>query len=210
MEARDLDEARDKHIQGFLGKLMVRDLRHMARARGVEGYKEMKKKDLADSLFSTHFMQKRDKEKFAIQKTDDPLPNPATKTTGIVQKDTLRRYDLQKARPGGDFAERAIDLESHPPPLPAPKKSVDDERVKRGQQFLGGMTLDTLRNSAARMKLKGYSTMNRQALIDAIITKSMEASEARKKKDTPPPPPPPPSRAAPRPFRRPSPKSAEE
>jgi len=236
MEARDLDAERDSHVQGFLKNLMVRDLRHMARSRGVEGYKTMKKRDLAENLFSTHFMQKRDKEKFTVEKDEAPLPNFATPQKGLVQRNTLKRFEYQAKRPGAEFAERFIDMDSHPPPLPSGKPAVDTERKERAERFLGGLTLDNLRNAGARMKIKGYSTMRRQDLMDAIIAKGQMESEARKareekedtkqaekgvrvfrrpvsppKKEEPAPPPKVSAPAAVRVFRRkkPSPESAE-
>ena len=172
MEARDLDEARDKHIQGFLGKLMVRDLRHMARARGVEGYKEMKKKDLADSLFSTHFMQKRDKEKFNVQKVEDPLPNPATGSKGLARVGTAtRRYDAAVAAPQRVMKDMVAN-ESHAPTLPTPPPPTP--KNPKAEAFLRGLTLDNLHQAATKLKIKGHTRMNRDKLIDSILLSSRQ------------------------------------
>lgn len=80
---------RDDAIKSFLGKLSVRDLRHMARGRKVDDYKTMKKKDLASTLFDKHFMQKRDKEKFAPVEKDEkenPVPVFATAPKGLARR----------------------------------------------------------------------------------------------------------------------------
>lgn len=119
MEAEDLDALRDKHIQQFLGKLMVRDLRHLARGRGMEDYQTMPKKDLASALFSTHFMQKRDKEKYAVEKDSDPAPNTATPVKGLSTLRGRALYDRRMTAPERVFQER-VAPESHAPPLPNP------------------------------------------------------------------------------------------
>ena len=185
MEARDLDEERDRHVHGFLKTLMVRDLRHLARGRGVENYKTMPKKELLTHLFSAHFMQKRDKEKFSVVKDQDPVPNFATPQKGLVQRSTLNRYGRQLQRPGAEFAERIIETESHPPPLPVPMKSApsDSERRQKAQNFMAGLTLDNLRLAAARMKIQGYSKLRREDLMEAILEKGLTATAARKQKE---------------------------
>jgi hypothetical protein len=92
MEAPDLDKMKDEHIQGFLKGLMVRDLRHLARSRKVDDYQKMKKNDLVGTLFTNHFMSKRDKDKFKPRASDDPLPNFATGTKGIARLNEATRY----------------------------------------------------------------------------------------------------------------------
>ena len=85
---------RDEAIRGFLGKLSVRDLRHLARGRKVEEYKTMKKKDLASQLFDKHFMSQRDKDKFAPVKQDEeekPVPNFAKAPKGL-SRSGVRNY----------------------------------------------------------------------------------------------------------------------
>ena len=122
MEAPDLDELKNKHIHGFLKGLMVRDLRHLSRARGVEDYKTMKKGDLVQHLFDKHFMAGRDKEKFKPRKQDDeahPLPNFAGRPAGLTTLKGRSKFDGAVKNKGVKFSERLVSSgEANTPLLP--------------------------------------------------------------------------------------------
>ena len=150
MEAEDLDALRDKHIQQFLGKLMVRDLRHLARGRGMEDYQSMPKKDLASALFNTHFMQKRDKEKYAVEKDSDPAPNPATRVKGLSTLRGRDRYSRGMDAPERVFQER-VAPESHAPPLPNPPL-FRKPRVPKEQEAPPTASQKALRKSVESLK----------------------------------------------------------
>ncbi len=119
MEASDLDKLKDKHIQGFLKGLMVRDLRHLARSRKVEDYQKMKKNDLVGTLFTNHFMSTRDKEKFKPVESESPLPNFATGTKGLAKMNQASRYNkgLQAAQSNLDALQKARGENSSNGPL---------------------------------------------------------------------------------------------
>lgn len=122
---------REEIIKGFINKLGVRDLRGLARSRKMPEYKTMKKKDLASQLFEQHFMEQRDKDKFAPKETNEPLPNFAGRPKGL-------------GKGVGQYARGAIVTEEEPQ---APSRTIPREPALRRQKAPAPIPAESKRTS---------------------------------------------------------------
>lgn len=196
---------RDEAIKGFLGKLSVRDLRHMAKSRKVDEYKTMKKKDLAGHLFDKHFMQERDKDKFAPVERDEkenPVPNFATAPKGLARrgvKDFARGTAMAEGapeRPAGLIQEAPVYTSVGAKTVRkemADKKAAEEAEAAKAarekaeeEKKAAKEQAKKDKEAAAQERLKGLEEQQKEYTPEELHTKQAKEFEYRniiKKKD---------------------------